>query len=104
MRLGYPDRKAERLILDGHRDGEPVDKLTPVLSGDEVAALQQRAAGGRRGQPGGLPAGHRRGDPHARGHSTRHGSTRARRGCCGPARRWPSWKAATTSFSTTSSG
>jgi MoxR-like ATPase len=40
VRLGYPDRKAERLILDGHRDGEPVDKLTPVLSGDEVAALQ----------------------------------------------------------------
>jgi MoxR-like ATPase len=41
VRLGYPDRKAERLILDGHRDGEPVDKLTPVLSGEEVAALQQ---------------------------------------------------------------
>jgi MoxR-like ATPase len=40
VRLGYPDRKAEKLILDGHRDGEPVDKLTAVLSGDEVAALQ----------------------------------------------------------------
>ncbi len=40
LRLGYPDRAAERLILLGHRDGEPVDRLTPVLSGDEVVALQ----------------------------------------------------------------
>ncbi len=41
IRLGYPDRKAEKLILDGHRDGEPVDKLAPVWTGEEVAALQQ---------------------------------------------------------------
>jgi MoxR-like ATPase len=41
LRLGYPDRAAERLILTGHRDGEPVDHLKPVLSGEEVAAMQQ---------------------------------------------------------------
>src|SRR5262249_41644497 len=40
LRLGYPDRAAEREILTGHRDGEPVDRLGPVLNGDEVVALQ----------------------------------------------------------------
>jgi MoxR-like ATPase len=40
LRLGYPDRAAERLILAGHREGEPVDRLQPVLSGEDVVALQ----------------------------------------------------------------
>src|SRR5262245_9038218 len=40
LKLGYPDREAERLILSGHREGEPVEKLTPVLAGDEVVGLQ----------------------------------------------------------------
>jgi MoxR-like ATPase len=40
LRLGYPDRQAERLILVGHRDGEPVDRLTPTLTGEEVVKLQ----------------------------------------------------------------
>jgi MoxR-like ATPase len=40
LRLGYPDRAAERLILSGHREGEPVDRLQPVLAGEEVVALQ----------------------------------------------------------------
>jgi MoxR-like ATPase len=40
LKLGYPDRAAERLILSGHREGEPVERLTPVLSGDEVVSLQ----------------------------------------------------------------
>jgi MoxR-like ATPase len=40
LRLGYPDRAAERLILSGHREGEPVDRLTPVLGGEEVVQLQ----------------------------------------------------------------
>ena len=39
--LGYPDRAAERLILSGHREGEPVDHLQPALSRDEVVGLQQ---------------------------------------------------------------
>jgi MoxR-like ATPase len=41
LRLGYPDRAAERLILSGHRDGEPVDHLQPAVSGEEVAGLQE---------------------------------------------------------------
>ena len=41
LSLGYPDRVAERLILSGHRDGEPVDQLQPALTRDEVIALQQ---------------------------------------------------------------
>lgn len=41
LHLGYPDREAERLILLGHRDGEPVEKLQPVLTGEEVVELQQ---------------------------------------------------------------
>jgi MoxR-like ATPase len=41
LRLGYPDRAAERLILSGHREGEPVDRLAPMVSGEEVAKMQQ---------------------------------------------------------------
>ena len=40
-RIGYPDRAAEKQILARHRDGEPVDQLKPVISGGDVAALQQ---------------------------------------------------------------
>ncbi|MFO0876044.1 MAG: MoxR family ATPase [Gemmataceae bacterium] len=40
LRLGYPDRQAERLILQGHRNGEPVEKLGPLLNGEEVVQLQ----------------------------------------------------------------
>lgn len=41
LKLGYPDRAAEKQILAGHRDGEPVDRLEPVLSVEEVVALQR---------------------------------------------------------------
>jgi MoxR-like ATPase len=41
LRLGYPDREAERLILTGHRQGEPVDRLEPVLNAEEVIRLQE---------------------------------------------------------------
>jgi MoxR-like ATPase len=40
LRLGYPNRESERQILSGHRDGEPVDRLQPVLSTAEVLTLQ----------------------------------------------------------------
>jgi MoxR-like ATPase len=40
LRVGYPDRIAERRILAGHRGGEPVDHLQPVLSCQEVRTLQ----------------------------------------------------------------
>ena len=41
LQIGYPDRKAEREILVSHRDGEPVDKLGPVLQSSQVIELQQ---------------------------------------------------------------
>jgi MoxR-like ATPase len=41
LRIGYPDRPAEKEILRCHRAGEPVEQLRPVLRGDEVADLQQ---------------------------------------------------------------
>jgi MoxR-like ATPase len=40
LRIGYPDRDAEREILTRHRDGEPVDHLKPVLNRDDVLRLQ----------------------------------------------------------------
>jgi MoxR-like ATPase len=41
LKIGYPDRLAEKQILKGHRDGEPVEKLQPVLGTEEVVALQE---------------------------------------------------------------
>jgi MoxR-like ATPase len=41
LHIGYPDREAERRILTGHRAGEPIDDLRPVLSLPEVLALQK---------------------------------------------------------------
>jgi MoxR-like ATPase len=41
LHIGYPDREAEKRILTGHRAGEPIDQLQPVLSVGEVLALQR---------------------------------------------------------------
>jgi MoxR-like ATPase len=41
VKVGYPDREAERAILDQHRSGEPVEKLEPVLQPVDVIALQE---------------------------------------------------------------
>ena len=40
LKIGYPDRGAEREILTQHRLGAPVDRLRAVLSADDVLALQ----------------------------------------------------------------
>ncbi|MCS6865524.1 MAG: MoxR family ATPase [Gemmataceae bacterium] len=40
VKVGYPNRDAERAILTQHRAGEPVDKLEPVLQPADVLALQ----------------------------------------------------------------
>src|SRR5260370_1172007 len=40
LRVGYPDRTAEKAILTGHRSGEPIDRLQSVLCAREVAELQ----------------------------------------------------------------
>ena len=40
VKVGYPDRGAERAILTQHRAGEPVENLTPVWGPADVLALQ----------------------------------------------------------------
>jgi MoxR-like ATPase len=40
--MGYPDRPAERDLLRQHREGEPVDRLTPVLDAEDIVRLQER--------------------------------------------------------------
>jgi MoxR-like ATPase len=40
VKVGYPDREAERAILTQHRAGEPVDELKPVVGPADVLALQ----------------------------------------------------------------
>lgn len=40
--MGYPDRSAERTILESHRSGEPVEELAPVVSCEQIAELQDR--------------------------------------------------------------
>jgi MoxR-like ATPase len=42
LRIGYPGRAAEKLVLSGHCDGEPVDRLAPVLSAADLTLLQQQ--------------------------------------------------------------
>src|SRR5437868_14792720 len=42
LRVGYPGRAAEKLVLSGHRDGEPVDRLEPVLSAADLTGLQEQ--------------------------------------------------------------
>ncbi len=38
--VGYPDREIEREVLKQHRGGEPVDRLQPVLGGEQLRSLQ----------------------------------------------------------------
>lgn len=40
VKIGYPDREAERKIMTQHRVGEPVDKLPAVMKPAEIVALQ----------------------------------------------------------------
>jgi MoxR-like ATPase len=42
LRIGYPDRAAEKEVLTKHRNGEPVDNLRPVLSSEDILRLQAR--------------------------------------------------------------
>jgi MoxR-like ATPase len=41
LRIGYPDRAAEKEVLTQHRGGEPVDGLGPVMSAAELLACQR---------------------------------------------------------------
>lgn len=39
--MGYPGREDERRVLQTHRDGEPVEKLKPAITCEQVTALQR---------------------------------------------------------------
>jgi len=41
--IGLPDGPTERLVLERHREGRPVDRLEPVLTPVEVLSLQAAA-------------------------------------------------------------
>ena len=43
IEIGYPARDIEKNVLANHRDGEPVDKLGPVLSAEQLDQLQRAA-------------------------------------------------------------
>lgn len=45
VRIGYPDRAAERDLLIQHRSGEPVDTMQPVAQAADILALQERVRG-----------------------------------------------------------
>lgn len=38
--IGYPDCETEKEILTNHRDGEPVDNLSPIVNREQLLALQ----------------------------------------------------------------
>lgn len=40
IEIGYPDREIEKQVLRQHRDGEPVDRLPPILSKELILAMQ----------------------------------------------------------------
>lgn len=40
--VGYPERADELEVLATHRDGEPVDRLAPVLTCEQILQLQQQ--------------------------------------------------------------
>lgn len=42
IRIGYPERTIEKQILTGHRTGEPVDRLEPVLPAAMVVQIQEQ--------------------------------------------------------------
>jgi MoxR-like ATPase len=43
MRIGYPSRTDELKILETHRDGEPVEHLSAVLTDDDIVRMQRMA-------------------------------------------------------------
>jgi len=42
IRMGYPEAPSEKEILRSQTDSQPLDRLTPVLPAEEVAALQEK--------------------------------------------------------------
>ena len=42
IRMGYPEAVSEKEILRSQTDSQPLERLTPVLPAEEVAALQEK--------------------------------------------------------------
>jgi MoxR-like ATPase len=40
IQIGYPDREHEKEVLTNHRDGDPLVRLEPALTGDQLLHLQ----------------------------------------------------------------
>lgn len=40
VEVGYPDRSVERQVLTSHREGEPVERVSPVMTAEQVRELQ----------------------------------------------------------------
>ena len=45
LRMGYPIRTEERRLLSDHRDGEPVESLSPVLTPTTCVRFSRRSGG-----------------------------------------------------------
>ena len=43
--MGYPDTTAELAMLESHQSVNPLDRVTPVASSDEIAAMLRTVAG-----------------------------------------------------------
>jgi len=43
IEIGYPVRDVEKEVLSNHRQGEPVDRVKPVITGEQVRELQEAA-------------------------------------------------------------
>ncbi|MDX2039282.1 MAG: MoxR family ATPase [Isosphaeraceae bacterium] len=41
LRMGYPLRSEERRVLTSHREGEPVERLSSVVSGEDIIQMQR---------------------------------------------------------------
>ena len=44
LSLGYPSEEAEAEMLADRRSGDPADRLSPVIDGEEILELRRRAA------------------------------------------------------------
>lgn len=41
IEIGYPSREVEKSVLTDHRTGEPVDRMKPVMTGEQLVRLQE---------------------------------------------------------------
>ena len=96
IRIGYPDREAEREIVRSLGGGQAEDARI-VLSSAELLQLQEQVGqvgGGR--EPGGLHAGDRGEDARITNRWLWASARAARKHCTGQRRRWRWWKAGIT--------